>query len=282
MTLNANDQDRGLRVLEADEVALAREIDSVFRQWAEDVGATERRYPPLIEVADLQSFDYFENFPHLGLAVASLNVVEAQEFASPPNSPLPEIPSSALHPARYALPSAACYSVYLDARGTAVPDGGSLNTLSASCFRNEERYEGLARLLGFTMREVVCIGGDKSAKAHIETFIERVTEFTKILELPMSLEIATDPFFDKSGSRAKMQRLFPVKREFVVYGVAVGSVNYHRNFFGERCDITLFGGGPAHTSCAAFGIERWVHVLTRRFGDASTALEAVRQCNQTA
>ena len=76
------------------------------------------------------------------------------------------------------------------------------------------------------------------------------------------------------GGKAKMQRLFPVKEEFVVGGLAIGSVNYHRNFFGERCGI-LAGEDTAHTSCLAFGLERWVHVLTDRFGSADAAAAAV-------
>ena len=57
------------------------------------------------------------------------------------------------------------------------------------------------------------------------------------LGLDVQLEVATDPFFDPNSGKAKMQRLFPVKEEFVVNGLAIGSVNYHRNFFGERCSI---------------------------------------------
>lgn len=95
------------------------------------------------------------------------------------------------------------------------------------------------------------------------------------LGLDMTMEVAVDPFFDKGGSRAKMAQLFPVKEEFIVGGLAVGSVNYHRNFFGQRCDISLPTGEPAHTSCLAFGLERWVHALTARFGDARSATEAL-------
>ena len=69
-------------------------------------------------------------------------------------------------------------------------------------------------------------------------------------------------------------KLFPVKEEFVVNGLAIGSVNYHRNFFGERCDIKA-GDDTAHTSCLAFGVERWVHTLTDRFGGADAAVAAV-------
>jgi hypothetical protein len=61
--------------------------------------------------------------------------------------------------------------------------------------------------------------------------------------------------------------LFPVKEEFV-FGdsLAIASVNFHRNFFGERCAITLPDGGPAFTSCVAFGLERWLAALADHFG----------------
>jgi hypothetical protein len=71
-----------------------------------------------------------------------------------------------------------------------------------------------------------------------------------------------------------MQRLFPVKEEFVVDGLAIGSVNYHRNFFGERCSIQA-GADTAHTSCLAFGLERWLHTLTEKFGSTAAALSAL-------
>ena len=112
------------------------------------------------------------------------------------------------------------------------------------------------------------------AKNHLLRAKDAVTALCAELGLDVRLEVATDPFFDKNSGKAKMQRLFPVKEEFVVGGLAIGSVNYHRNFFGERCGI-LAGEDTAHTSCLAFGLERWVHVLTDRFGSADAAAAAV-------
>lgn len=52
----------------------------------------------------------------------------------------------------------------------------------------------------------------------------------------------------------------------------------HRNFFGDRLGITLAGTGePVSTSCVAFGLERWLSVLTRRFGDWERASAAVER-----
>lgn len=277
---NATDNSRktaALQVLEPDEFELARVIDDVFRGWAVSAGASERRYAPLISVTELQRFDYFDNFPHLGLAVAKLNADNVAQLTAAAG-PLQSLPLSELQPPTYLLPSAACYAVYLHAENTQQPVEGSLHTLACTCFRNESAYEGLARLLGFTMREIVFIGGNEQSKQHLDTFTARVVELTNTLNIPMEIETATDPFFDKSGSRAKMQQLFPVKREFIIDDIAVGSVNYHRNFFGERCGITLADGQFAHTSCVAFGIERWVHVLTRHFGGAAEATQELRRC----
>ncbi|WP_165818518.1 hypothetical protein [Frankia canadensis] len=57
--------------------------------------------------------------------------------------------------------------------------------------------------------------------------------------------------------------------------MAIAFTNLHRTFFGERAEIAL-DGEPAHTSCVAFGLERWLHVLGGRFaGDWDAAHAAV-------
>jgi hypothetical protein len=78
-------------------------------------------------------------------------------------------------------------------------------------------------------------------------------------------------------------KLFPVKEEFVFRstsddpGLAIGSVNFHRNFFGERCEIGLADGSAAFSGCAAFGLERWLAALQATFGpNWDNILERVR------
>jgi seryl-tRNA synthetase len=97
------------------------------------------------------------------------------------------------------------------------------------------------------------------------------------LGLGLATEIGADPFYEPQSSRALMQQLFPQKEELVYQGsVAIGSVNFHRNFFGERCDIRTSDGQPAFTGCVAFGIERWLYALLDRFqNDVEAAVAAV-------
>jgi len=262
-------RDDGLEVLGAGDLRLLRRLDALFLDRADAVGAQERRYPFLLEPRFLDGIDYYDNFPHLGLAVSRVDPGRLAGELAGTARPVAAVPASALHDAAYALPSAACYAIYQHLRGTTVPAEGSRHTTVATCFRNEERYAGLRRLLGFSMREIVFVGTPDGAQAHLLDAKAWVLGLAERLGLAMTVEVATDPFFDRSGSRARMQRLFPVKEEFVVDGLAIGSVNYHRNFFGERCDITLPDGSPVHTACLAFGLERWVHVLASRFGDAA-------------
>lgn len=267
--------DSGLGVLGTDELRLLRAFDSLVLSWAQRMGAEERRYPFLLRTRDLEEIDYYENFPQLGLAVATADPKRLTEHRAGAESPIEGLPPETLNDAALGLPSAACYSVYFHLRGQTLPATENRVTTVGTCFRNETHYEGLRRLLGFSMREIVFVGSSDGATRHLERTKELVLGLADRLGLVMETQVATDPFFDSKGSRAVMQRLFPVKEEFVVDGLAVGSVNYHRNFFGERCEIALPDGTPASTSCGAFGLERWVHALTARFGDARSATEAV-------
>ncbi|MFI6762704.1 hypothetical protein ACIBF5_26585, partial [Micromonospora sp. NPDC050417] len=60
--------DNGLRVLDGGQLRLLRAIDGVFRRLADGWGAPEFRFPFLLSCRDLDTFDYYDNFPHLGLA----------------------------------------------------------------------------------------------------------------------------------------------------------------------------------------------------------------------
>ncbi|CAM5423216.1 MULTISPECIES: hypothetical protein [Streptomyces] len=266
--------DNGLRVLDGGQLRLLRAIDSVFRRLADGWDAPEFRFPFLMQCRDLDTFDYYDNFPHLGLAATRLDPERVAPLLAESGRPLERIPTEVMQPTGFALPSAACYAIYVELAGTTLPAEGAMRTTLGTCFRNEDHYDGLQRLLGFSMREIVCIGPEDVAKNHLLRAKDAVQTLCAELGLDFEIEVATDPFFDKNSGKAKMQRLFPVKEEFVVNGLAIGSVNYHRNFFGERCGIQA-GDATAHTSCLAFGLERWVHTLTERFGGTDAAVAAV-------
>jgi hypothetical protein len=50
-------------------------------------------------------------------------------------------------------------------------------------------------------------------------------------------------------------------------GTAIASVNLHKDHLGQRFGIVAPNGGPTHSSCAAFGLERIVLALVHAHGD---------------
>lgn len=256
----------GLVTLGPGALRLRAALEGLFTRWAAEVEAEQVAYPPLIRVADLHRFDYFQNFPHLAVLGTSLTPEAAPRYATGDVTP-EAIPAGDLAESGYALPSAACYNVFLDLVGRRLTDGPHRVTTVATCFRRESHYDGLRRLLGFSMREIVLVGTRDECLDHLQLFRKKVAGYLSALGLPVEIQTASDPFFDNSAGRALMAQLFPVKEEFVFDGsVAIGSLNFHRNFFGEHCEISTADGQPAFTSCVAFGLERWIGALTAQFG----------------
>jgi seryl-tRNA synthetase len=260
-----------LAILGPDETELVRALDGLFRGWGVAEGATEISAPPLYPVSDLEKFDVYLNFPQLALVAGTLDPHGAKPVGGRFGGP-------DLRDVAYGLPHATCFGVYLYHEGTRVAPS-TVVTMVNRCFRNEDHYGGLRRLAAFQMREIVALGSFDHTQHVIARFTERVEEFGAALGLSLDKDAAVDPFFAVDGPRALMQRVSPVKHEFRHGDLAIASVNTHRNFFGERCDIRLDGTGEhAYTGCVAFGLERWLAVLVDLHGgDVRSALAAVER-----
>jgi seryl-tRNA synthetase len=264
----------GLATLGPDLVRLRDALEGRFLSWAAGCGAAPMLFPPLMRVEDLDRLDYFKNFPQLPLLAAPLKTECLHEFSAR-GAAAPEIDGGNLANAGYALPSAACYNIYLHLTGT-VLEGTRYVTTVASCFRNEQRFEDLRRLWGFTMREIVAVGTREEVQAHLVRFKGEILRFADRLGLGLTVAAGNDPFYQPQSSRALLQQLFPQKEELLYGGsLAIASLNFHRNFFGERCQIRTADGAPAFTGCVAFGVERWLHACLDRCGDAGAAAAAI-------
>jgi hypothetical protein len=264
----------GVAILGAEHTAILVELDAIILGWAREAGAREVLPPPLYPVEDLEKFEVYTNFPHLSLVAGPLGT-------DPPPSPRQgRFDPADLGPAGLGLPTATCFGAYLLLEHQRVPDD-LLLTLSNRCFRAEEYFDGLRRLLSFQMREIVAIGDFDHTQRHLAVFTERIEDLARRLSLDLTKVAASDPFFQRESSRAVLQKLTGVKNEFQVGELAISSVNTHHNYFGERCQITLPTGEPAFTSCVAFGLERWLSVLLDAHdGDPAAALAAVKSAGR--
>lgn len=236
---------------------LSSHFDSVAREWAAELGATETDSPEAIEMETLRRAGFVTAFPQK-LVMGS----DAETALSP----------------------AVCYHSYPRFAGRIVQNGASVTTAIGRCFREERDDEHpLERLRSFTMREIIVIGGPTAVAMLREGMIERVSSWVKALELAGFIEPATDPFFT-SESRGRMlaQQILPLKYELrleVDAGrtIAAASFNDHQQHFGRAFDIRLPDGEHAHSGCVAFGWERWVIAFISQHGpDARNWPDAAR------
>ncbi|MFC8765270.1 hypothetical protein ACFUAG_31745 [Streptomyces sp. NPDC057193] len=262
----------GLITLDPVRTALLHGLDALLTGLAAQLSAPEVVGPPLLSVEGLARLDFFRNFPHLGVSAGRFapDVLDGLAAGEAPG----ELP---LRPTGYLLPSATCYGLLLSLEGRDVGEDGLRLSAAGRCFRNETHYDGLRRLWGFHMREVLYLGTQQGALEHLERGAEFILEAAALLGLELNRAVADDPFYDKGGSRARLMALDPVKHEFCAPdGTAIASVNRHRNFFGERLDIRAGAEGPAYSACVAFGLERWVHAMILTHGTPEQALDRLR------
>lgn len=234
---------QGQAALSGDLLWLHRHLDSHFRHWGLALGAGEQCVPACLPVDAMKKCGYFESFPHLATLANTVHGTK-QALLSP----------------------AACYHFYVQLENCEL-DEGVLRTTSATCFRNEQRYEPLRRQWSFSMREIVCIGEADEVQVFLDTMRARVTDWCSAIDLPIEWCHATDPFFNPAGNpKYLMQRLVPLKIEMVYDSdLALGSVNFHQDFFGETYGIKC-KDKPAFSGCVAFGLERWLYAFVSRFG----------------
>jgi seryl-tRNA synthetase len=261
--------DSGQSVLSGSLLDLYRRIDSMFLRWAAECQAAEYLFPTFISAQELAKLDYFRSFPHLVTFPASLDAADENLKRFTEGTPLDEqgrVQLTALEPVRNVLTPAACYHFYIRFQGETLEKPRYVTT-RATCFRRETHYLPLQRQWNFSMREIVCIGSADEVKAFLSRYRDKVEAFFQRINLPVEWTNATDPFFNPSRNpKFLAQKLDPVKTEMVFRtGLAIGSVNFHRNYFGEAFRIQR-EGQEAFSGCVAFGIERWIFAFLNKFG----------------
>jgi seryl-tRNA synthetase len=171
------------------------------------------------------------------------------------------------------LTPAGCYPVYpaIAARGPLGAGGITVDPGGAYVFRREPSGDP-ARLQIFRMRELVRLGEPDTVEAWRDAWRERSVELLGSIGLDVEFDVASDPFFGRSGKLlARSQRSQQLKFEVMapIAGLeptAVASFNYHQEHFTSIYGIEMQDGAVAHTACLGFGLERIVLALLRQHG----------------
>ncbi len=261
-----------------------------FVELADSFAARPYRFPTLISARFLDRVGYFRAFPHsLSFAThlrSDLDTID--EFAQ--NAAYQDhglnTPMEKFAPVETLLSPAVCYHLYYALADKPLPGGKLAATAVGNCFRYESsNLVSLERLWNFTMREVIFVGSKDYVLEQREIARQRMAPVFEELGLAYRVESANDPFFVGEFRRqATFQSAFQLKFEirarlpFRDGTLAVGSYNYHQDFFGKHMNISLPDGSAAHTGCVAFGLERMAFAFLAQYGlDPAGWPRAVRE-----
>ena len=256
------------------------DFEDVRRQVASLVtraGASEQpeqlRFPPVMPRHDLETVGYLKSFPHLAGSIFAFAGSEGQAAEQYERASHHEDWSEFQSMTDLVLTPAACYPVYpaIAARGPLPAGGVTIDAGGSYVFRHEPS-EDPARLQMFHQREIIRIGEPETVQKWREVWRNRAVELLGTIGLRVQLEIATDPFFGRSGRMlAASQREQQLKFEVVTQiagpePTAVASFNYHQDHFASAYGLQMADGSEAHTACLGFGLERITIALFRAHG----------------
>ena len=255
-------------------------FEQQFLKLADSFGAHPYRIPTLIPAKALERVQYFSAFPHsLTFASHLREDLEAiDDFAR--NAVCDDrglnVSQDSFAQIKALLSPAVCYHIYLALADKPLPNDQVIATAVGNCFRYESiNLLSLERMWNFTMREVIFVGSKDFVLENRETARLRMKSFFDKIGFAYRVESANDPFFiGEFRKQAAFQSAFQLKFEisaalpFKESTLAVGSYNYHQDFFGRNLKISLSDGSPVHTGCAAFGLERIAFAFLAQYGFA--------------
>jgi seryl-tRNA synthetase len=253
---------------------LLHALDDQFRREALRLGTPEHQFPSLIPLDTLEAAGYLAGFPHNANFICHLpehaEAIDAfkarmrQREPADPNATT--IVAGLARPDGTALSPTVCYHFYQLHAGRTLPNGALLSATALSpCYRFEGRaMRGLRRLREFNMREIIYLGSAENVQNQRTLLLEVQRRMLERAGLHSVVRTASDPFFlDDYDKKRLFQLSFDLKYEVQAWlpadeeWLAIGSVNYHQDHFGQSFGIRLANGDPAHSCCLGFGLDRW-------------------------
>ncbi|MEZ5079007.1 MAG: amino acid--[acyl-carrier-protein] ligase [Solirubrobacterales bacterium] len=249
-------------------------FDALVSDAAAAESAERLAFPPLLPRDQLERIGYLKSFPHLVGSVFAFEGDEGDAAAQEELASRHEDWSGFQEMTDLVLTPAACYPVYpaVAARGPLAAGGVTVDAGGSYVFRHEPSGDP-ARLQMFHQREIVRIAEPETVAVWRESWRDRSVELLRSVGLEARFDVASDPFFGRSGRLlARSQRSQELKFEVLVpiagpEPTAVASFNYHQDHFTETYGIEIDAPDPtAHTACLGFGLERIALALLREHG----------------
>jgi hypothetical protein len=259
-------------------VSLLEFFDKELLRLADGFSAERRQFPALIGADVLDRCRYIRSFPHALTLVSHLreDFEAIQHFARSARIEDGRLSCAPAHldGVKCLLSPTICFHYYAWLAGKHL-EGPQAVTAIGRCYRFESGgLSSLERLWDFTMREIVFVGSQSHVLEQRRRCIEATADLLDSWGLSYEIRSATDPFFVEGYStQVAYQAAFELKFEIradLPYApgktLAVGSFNYHQDFFGRSLRIEQESAEKAFTACVGFGMERLVWAFLAQYG----------------
>ncbi|MET0660485.1 MAG: amino acid--[acyl-carrier-protein] ligase [Steroidobacteraceae bacterium] len=245
---------------------------AVLTAFGRDDGAEVFRFPPAMTRPQFERSGYMKSFPQLAGTIHSFMGNDRDHLHLLDDLECGRDWTHHQRATDVVLTPAACYPLYpaIGKRGPLPAEGGLFDVFSY-CFRHEPSLDP-ARMQFFRMREYVRIGTSDQVVAFRQLWLDRCEALMKSLGVPVTIDVATDPFFGRAGKllsnnqrdqKLKFELLAPITSEEQL--TACISFNYHQDHFGTMWNLVC-NNEVAHTACIGFGMDRMTLALFRHHG----------------
>jgi seryl-tRNA synthetase len=253
-------------------------VERRILEVADEMGASQYRFPALISANYMEKVQYFRNFPHSLTFATHLreNLPDIQRFSCDAVTEDGRIlvDQKLYAPVPAMLAPTVCHHLYLTMSGCKIEGDGVTATANGNCFRFESNnMVSLERVWNFTMREIIFVGTEQYIAQHLEEVRNRIRPLLDELGLTYTVMTANDPFFigtfrDQAAYQAAFELKYEIRALLPFKGdtIAVGSYNRHGDFFGRALNIQAADGTPAHTGCVGIGFERLAYAFVCQHG----------------
>jgi seryl-tRNA synthetase len=256
--------------------ALSAFFDRRLLQVIDRFAPEPHQFPTLIGADVLERCKYLRSFPHALTLVSHLreDLEAVQEFARSARWEQGALvhAQTALAPVECLLAPAVCFHCFAWLEHSRLQQSRSF-TAVGKCFRYEAgNLAGLERLWDFTMRELIFVGSQDYVLTQRQKIIADTIPLLDEWGLTYEISSATDPFFIEDYAATTFQLAFDLKFEiraalpYKQKTLAVGSFNFHQDYFGRALHITTAADEAAFTGCAGFGLERLVLAFLAQHG----------------
>ncbi|MFC5701150.1 aminoacyl--tRNA ligase-related protein [Cohnella faecalis] len=251
-------------------VMLYQSIDGILSNLAMERHAKYRKYPSMIPLKTLDKCGYVTTFPQ---NIYLVSEIPHQSDILQKIKKTGDVESN-LRQSQYALSPAVCFHCYEELAGQTLEHPVILTALG-TCYRHEATWRlGNQRLNEFSMREVVLIGTPDFVESERNWWVDCIWKLFGDLGLTGRIETANDPFyFSDDAAKAQHQQMANMKYELVVevdggtQTFSIASFNNIREALCKPFRITDAADKPLHSGCIAFGIDRWVFSLLKKYGE---------------